>query len=323
MGFYSKRDLTRLLERIEEAGMFPGYKFCKINDEFLVLGSGMHSIVCKIICEKDNKCYALKIMFINHKKESINEYTEAIYLQRRLGKESPYILKVLDERIIWICFNRNELLDGIFGNIEVYLVLLEELINLSPNSYYTNNNLLLNEKEVLRFGIQICEALSILHNEHFLHRDVKLENIYFDKQNNVFKLGDFGCTVNEYDHSRNVAIYTNGYCPPEIKNMTDNYSVTSEIYSLGICLYLLLNDYKFPASDNYQVNKVQYSSYFTFPAPINASAQLARLIRKMCSYSKKNRHQSLNEVQSELIKLLQEIKNGEKKNDELKSVYFG
>lgn len=65
-------------------------------------------------------------------------------------------------------------------------------------------------------------------------------------------------------------------------------------------MFLLMNGLKFPASDEYRPAFVQYSKDFIMPAPENASEDLARIIRKMCSYSAEERYQSIEEVLLEI-----------------------
>jgi hypothetical protein len=68
-------------------------------------------------------------------------------------------------------------------------------------------------------------------------------------------------------------------------------------------LFLLLNNLKFPASDGYHANMVQYSKDFIIPAPANASEEMARIIRKMCSYRVEDRYQSVEKVLMDIGKI--------------------
>ena len=70
-------------------------------------------------------------------------------------------------------------------------------------------------------------------------------------------------------------------------------------------MYLLLNDLRFPGSDGYYSKvEVQYDPEFVFPAPVHASEEMSRVIRKMCSFYSEDRYQSMNEVLMELSRVL-------------------
>ena len=64
----------------------------------------------------------------------------------------------------------------------------------------------------------------------------------------------------------------------------------------------MLNGLKFPGSDSYRVNRIQYEKDFILPAPEEGSEKTAGVIRKMCSYRPEERYQSVEEVLMDLIK---------------------
>lgn len=86
----------------------------------------------------------------------------------------------------------------------------------------------------------IVEALMYLHEKLIVHRDIKLENILIDENNNV-KIGDFGFARQLIDSEELLFSHvgTLEYFSPEIVNNT-GHSLNTDIWSLGVLFYELL-----------------------------------------------------------------------------------
>ena len=74
-----------------------------------------------------------------------------------------------------------------------------------------------------------------------IHGDIKLENILFGDDGSV-KIGDFGGCI-KMTH-KNERLYkwsgTPGYYAPEIRNENGYHGFPVDIFSAGVCLYILL-----------------------------------------------------------------------------------
>ncbi len=90
--------------------------------------------------------------------------------------------------------------------------------------------------------ILIAEALHYAHQQGFIHRDIKPQNILID-ENGDPKITDFGIALSE---TQTVALKfrtagTVAYMSPEQgQNQTDKIDSRTDIYSLGVVLYELL-----------------------------------------------------------------------------------
>ncbi|KAM3141261.1 hypothetical protein pb186bvf_006646 [Paramecium bursaria] len=89
-------------------------------------------------------------------------------------------------------------------------------------------------------------GLKHMHNKGIMHRDIKLENILFKKQNQLDSvvIADFGLAtyINQkpYLYSR---CGTPGFVAPEIINLRNpnaQYDSVCDVYSLGLIFYILL-----------------------------------------------------------------------------------
>ncbi|ODN81930.1 hypothetical protein L202_02273 [Cryptococcus amylolentus CBS 6039] len=96
------------------------------------------------------------------------------------------------------------------------------------------------EGEARRLFGELAVAVGWLHKEGVVHRDLKLENVLLDGELRV-KLGDLGF-AREWQKGRLMDTYcgTTGYASPEMLACRKYLGVETDIWSLGIILYILL-----------------------------------------------------------------------------------
>ena len=120
-----------------------------------------------------------------------------------------------------------------YGNLNTYLEKRTSINYLDSKSIFKN----------------ILEGLSYLHKMNIIHRDIKPSNIMFDK-NGITKIGDFGMSIKYKDENslqKKIVKTENEYgsynylSPETIENK--EYSIYSDIYSLGIILFELLSTF--------------------------------------------------------------------------------
>ena len=306
----------------EHNWLFPQFALTQLNNELKLLGNGGFSSVYEMYNkERPEHKFAMKVTgFQSHKVNSV-EFWNTGRIQWILCQESKYIMRILDARELVLVFDDNGIITEVKDatkevweetekTLHLQFVLMEKLDELIEKDKFANvkllRNQLSNELEVLKFAFEIGQGLALAHTNRCLHRDIKIENVFWDETEQVYKLGDFGIAKWAEDGNAETIVYTDGYGAPEIeRRLYDSYNATADIYSLGITLYLLLNDMKFPGSEGYYSKpEVQYNPEFVFPAPINASEAMTRVIRKMCSFYPEERQQSMNEVLAELSTVL-------------------
>ena len=96
------------------------------------------------------------------------------------------------------------------------------------------------EKKITNWMAQLIISIHYLHSKKILHRDLKTQNIFLNK-NRLF-LGDFGIskTLENTRELANTYIGTPYYMSPELFNYKP-YSYKSDIWSLGCVLYEICN----------------------------------------------------------------------------------
>jgi serine/threonine protein kinase len=93
----------------------------------------------------------------------------------------------------------------------------------------------INDLKMIR--TQITEQLYVLHSHGFIHSDVKIANVLYNKTNEVYTLCDFGlCEYYGFPTIKKKYICTDYFKAPE--NGVRN-NINYDIYSLGATLYFL------------------------------------------------------------------------------------
>lgn len=183
-----------------------------------------------------------------------------------------------------------------------YLVILMELLK-PLNDYLKADSAVQND--VIRIGTDICSALEGFRAAGIIHHEIKPENVYVDARGN-FKLGDFGVCKGRFGEDKVVS----SYIAPELYG-NGAIDISSDIYSLGILLYKLLNNNRQPFLPQYPAPVSLSDREYAFdrrmrgdlfPAPSNASQGLSAVIFKATAFKAHERYRDPAEFSLELEK---------------------
>ncbi len=186
------------------------------------------------------------------------------------------------------------------------------------------------QKDVIRLGVDICNALEVCEQNCIVHRDIKPDNIFISRFGE-YKLGDFGIARKLEATQANLSRKgTLNYMAPEVYK-SEKYGSNVDIYSLGLVLYTLLNNNRiaflppYPQPISYKDNEEALSRRLSgepLTYPCNASASLGAAIVKACAYRPSDRYQSATEFKNALIAewnvLVQSGDNKEIKSDAMR-----
>ena len=318
-----------IFKRLNEEGLpWSDSRFVIENDEINFLGCGgfSHVVLMENVNNPELK-YAVKVLgFMADKRIHQNDYDlykkEAI-LQYRLASQCKTIVNIIDKAIVSVKLSDSGNVEEIktdgsgadkFGWISLVFIKMEKLERIIADTITDDRYICLPEledaddKTVLEFAIDIAEALNVSHKMNIMHRDVKLENVFYDKNSGKFKLGDYGIArITSHGSASTKGAGTKGYEAPEVGEESsegDRYTYKADIYSFGVTVYVLLNNLRFPGSKTYHVERaVQYNPNGIIEKPEKGLPELQSLVGRCIQYYPKNRPESMEEVLSELYKI--------------------
>ena len=169
----------------------------------------------------------------------------------------------------------------------------------------------LEEDAVLRYGIQIAEALEVAHSKGIVHRDLKPENVLITPDDRV-KLMDFGLALmlspsppsdSTGTHEPLVTqpgtvLGTFPYMSPE-QVRGENAEPTSDIFSLGSLLYEAISGRRAFARPS--AAETMAAILTDEPAQLDGQPELDRIIRQCLAKDAKERFQTAREVRAALV----------------------
>ncbi|KAL5782798.1 hypothetical protein ACOSP7_007827 [Xanthoceras sorbifolium] len=104
----------------------------------------------------------------------------------------------------------------------------------------------LSEAHARKLFQQLIDGVSYCHNKGVFHRDLKLENVLVDSKGSI-KISDFGLSALPQHFRDDGLLHTTcgspNYVAPEVLNNRGYDGATSDIWSCGVILYVILTGY--------------------------------------------------------------------------------
>lgn len=201
-----------------------------IGNQYIIktdLDNGATATVYLVECIKTGKIYAAKL----YDKINDDNKTEIEILKRLSSSNNPYIIHLISWGEEYI------LIDGVAENNEKKLfIIIDYLPNKDLFSYIKSNKI--DENMAKNLFYKILKAVEYCHSQGICHRDIKLENILLNEKNEPV-LCDFGYGSLSIENLK-YYIGSEHYYPPEILRHKPYNGIKSDIFSLGVLLFVLV-----------------------------------------------------------------------------------
>ena len=181
--------------------------------------------------------------------------------------------------------------DGIGWKLYIRMELLTPL-----KKALTNN---ITDAQVVKLGMDLCNALAACKRKNIIHRDIKPANIMVAEDGH-YKLGDFGVAKTLETVGGGTKTGTYSFMAPEVY-LSRPYGHSADLYSLGMVLYWMLNHRCGPflplppnlpsASEAEQAQQRRFSGE-ELPAPAQGSDALKAVVLKACAFQPEDRYES-------------------------------
>lgn len=168
-------------------------------------------------------------------------------------------------------------------------ILLELCHNQSMNELIKRRKRL-TEAEVKYYLSQLVQSVHYMHSINVIHRDLKLGNLFLDKQLRI-KVGDLGLAtkLSTSDEKRKTICGTPNYIAPEVidgDKEKRGHSFEVDVWSMGvICYTLLIGKPPYESKDVKSTYQRILANEYSFPSHVPMSEHARDLITRMLQTS--------------------------------------
>ena len=242
----------------EPCHLFPG---TILMDRYLigkVLGSGGFGVTYRAWDSKLDSIVAVKEFYPSGLVNRIPGTKEVIiYNAQSAADFYSFKEKFLDEARNMAKFNSESNIVNVYKFFEenntAYIV-MEFLEGEGLNKYLIEHNKKIDIEYAVKITEEIADALSKLHKQGIIHRDISPDNIFLCS-NGKIKLIDFGAARFSLDENKKLTIILkHGFAPPEQYEWINKQGAWTDVYALGATLYFVLTGKKPMRSTDRKIN---------------------------------------------------------------------
>ncbi|MGN1123551.1 MAG: protein kinase [Eubacterium sp.] len=226
------------------------YPHTLLNDRYVigrVINNGGFGVVYKAYDTKLDVIVAIKELFPtqNSMVTRVPETTKVITLNGEKGEQfllqkERFLTEARTMSKLSSCESIVEAYDFFEENNTAYLV-MEYLEGISLRDYLEKNEGLISFEETMKIIEPVAKALSAVHKEKIVHRDVSPDNVFITNDNKI-KLLDFGAAkFSEDEIEKSVTVVAKpGYTPPEQYRSKAKIKPFTDVYAVGAMMYRMI-----------------------------------------------------------------------------------
>ena len=226
-----------------------------LNDRYIigrVLGQGGFGITYLALDTQLNAKVAIKEFMPGEIATRVGGTTVSVLAENR-SEEFTYGAERFQEEARTLAkFIGNPNIAGVssyFDENDTSYFVMDYIEGISFKTYIANHGGKISVEETLNIMIPVLRALTAVHAEGFIHRDVTPDNIYITKDG-IVKLLDFGSarySIGDKSKSLDVILKV-GYAPKEQYIRRSRQGPFTDVYSCAACFYAAITGFLPPES---------------------------------------------------------------------------
>ena len=257
------------------------------------LDKGLHSEKIDVVKNKfDNQLYILKMIEDDKNNKNIEREKEIMNI---LGNDNhPNIMKYY----------------SYFFENDHHCFILEFINGVDLEDFaqqFNANNQYIHQNIIIKIFKGLINGLVYLSQKNILHRDISLDNIMIDNNNNI-KIIDFGLSRFNQENTEKTIVGKNFYISPEIykkflkkngNNKYAQYDFEIDVFSLGVTMfYLMTHEYPF-----YLNSQEEYYRNEFYIDPNKYNEQLIDIVMSMLE-TDENKRPTIQTIHQEMVNLI-------------------
>jgi serine/threonine protein kinase len=203
-----------------------------------VIGSGRQGQVRECIHKGTGHRYAVKSIL----KRTVDPRAISLEVSLLRQIQHPSIIQLVD---VQEDEEHVHLITELCTGGELYDRIIDKLLLDSNHRRHSGRPRCFTEDATTRIIYEVLSAVTCMHDNGIVHRDIKTENILFqtldDDDNAPIKIIDFGLSRVHYDNDEPMSIFVGSayYVAPEV--LLKKYDKSCDVWSIGIITYIMLS----------------------------------------------------------------------------------